>query len=35
MSKIPGIKKPTAVGTSATHAKEEATASPKDGDPIG
>ena len=35
MSKIPGLKKPTAVGAIATPAKEEATVSPKDGDPIG
>lgn len=35
MSKIPGLKKPTAVGTIAAPAKEEVTESPKEGDPIG
>ena len=35
MSKIPGLKKPTAVGTITTPAKEEVTESPKEGDPIG
>ena len=35
MSKIPGLKKPTAVGTTATPSKEEPAANPAEGDPIG
>ena len=35
MSKIPGLKKPTAVANMAAPSKEEVTESPKEGDPIG